>query len=173
LSPTPVVGDGVATAAEPPGHRPRGEEVAVHRENAGIVVRPRLRRAVLGETLADWLEAGAAGHRELTAGPAGAAAVALVPEYVRAGAQKVLADLAGTDWTGTVVAVVGYGGLTRGRFAVEDAKDVLDAAGARVLDTSLGLDAARIRAEGFARADVLLRDLLFDRLAEHRCASRS
>jgi NAD(P)H-dependent FMN reductase len=124
---------------------------------------------VLGDRLAGWLEEGVAAHR-----PAdeehGPGAVVLVPEYLRACPRCVLADLAGADWTGTVVALVGYGGRTRGRFAVEDAREVLEAAGAQVLEASLGLDAARIRAEGVDEADVLLRDLLLESL---RTAARN
>jgi hypothetical protein len=130
------------------------------------VVRPRLPRAVLGDRLAEWLEAGVAAHR--SAGDE--TAVVLVPEYLRACPRSVLADLGGADWTGTVVALVGYGGRTRGRFAVEDAREVLEAAGAQVLEAALGLDAARIRAEGVDEADVLLRDLLLESL---RTAERS
>ena len=124
------------------------------------VVRPRLGRTTLGDRLADWLEDGVAGRT----GADGPAAIVLVPEYVRACPRSVLADLDSTDWTGTVVALVGYGGRTRGRFAIEDAREVLAAAGARVLETSLGLDTARIRAGGFETEDVLLRDLLLDDL---------
>ncbi|HEY2221534.1 hypothetical protein [Actinomycetospora sp.] len=135
-------------------------------EHVSIVVRPHLRRAVFGERLADWLADGVARHRVVGGLPDGAAALVLVPEYLRAGARSVLADLAGTDWSGTVVAVVGYGGRTRGRFAIEDAREALDGTGAHVLETALGLDGARIRAEGFGQADLLLRDLLLDRLAD-------
>ncbi|MDT7743119.1 MAG: hypothetical protein QOE59_2197 [Actinomycetota bacterium] len=128
------------------------------------VVRPRLPRAVLGERLAGWLEEGVAARRPAEDDPA-TAAVVLVPEYLRACPRSVLTDLAGTDWTGTVVAIVGYGGRTRGRYAIEDAREVLETAGAQVLETSLGLDTARIRAEGVDQADVLLRDVLLDQVA--------
>jgi NAD(P)H-dependent FMN reductase len=141
--------------------------------DARIVIRPRLRRAVFAERLGDWLAEGVAGHQGLGGLPDAAAALVVVPEYLRAGARGVLADLAGTDWSGTVVAVVGYGGRTRGRFAVEDAREALDGVGARVLETSLGLDVARIRTEGFDPADVLLRDLVLDRLAEDAAHLRS
>ncbi len=133
-------------------------------EHAVTVVRPRLARAVLGDRLAGWIEEGVALHGGREGLLLGAAAVVLVPEYLRACPHPVLADLARTDWSGTVVALVGYGGRTRGRFAVEDAREVLERAGARVLGTSLGLDAARIRAEGVDGADVLLRDLLLAEL---------
>ncbi len=134
------------------------------------VVRPRLPRwAVLGDRLADWLEEGVAARRPERTG----AAVVLVPEYLRACPRTVLADLAGTDWTGTVVALVGYGGRTRGRFAIEDAREVLEAAGAQVLATSLGLDAARVRAEGVDAADVLLRDLLLEELGALRACEQN
>jgi hypothetical protein len=133
------------------------------------VVRPRLPRATLGTRLAEWLEEGVAGQ-PAPIDEARPTAVVLVPEYVRVCPPSVLADLAGRDWTGTVVALVGYGGRTRGRFAIEDAREVLEAAGALVLTTSLGLDAARIHAEGADRADVLLRDLL---LADLRTAART
>jgi NAD(P)H-dependent FMN reductase len=136
------------------------------REQASLVVRPRSGRAPFGAYLARWIEAGVAAHRGLREVPDGAAALVLVPEYLRAGAPTVLADLARADWKETVVAVVGYGGRTRGRFAVDDARDVLDAAGAHVLEAALGVDSSRVRTEGFDPADVLLRDLLFDRLAE-------
>jgi NAD(P)H-dependent FMN reductase len=126
------------------------------------VIRPRLPRAVLGDRLAEWLEEGVAARRP-TAAP-GTTALVLVPEYLRACPRGVLADLADTDWTAAVVALVGYGGRTRGRYAIEDAREVLEAAGARVLATSLGLDAARMRAGGVAAADVLLRDVLLDQL---------
>jgi hypothetical protein len=129
-------------------------------EHSASVVRPGLRRADFADTLARWLEEGLAARRD----PGGAAAVVLVPEYVHAGAVRVLADLAGRDWTGTVVAVVGYGGRTRGRYAIEDAREVLRAAGARVLGNALGIDAARVRAHGFEPADVLLRDAVLDDL---------
>ena len=136
------------------------------------VVRPRLPRAELGDRLAAWLEDGVAATRP-TDGP-GTTAVVLVPEYLRSCPLAVLADLAATDWTGTVVALVGYGGRTRGRHAIEDAREVLEAAGAQVLPTSLGLDAARIRAEGVDAADMLLRDVLLDQLgAGLRTAGRS
>jgi hypothetical protein len=154
------VGDGVTT------------ENVEHPEEASVittVVRPRLPRAVLGDRLAEWLEKGVDGGRPTPDEPA-TAAVVLVPEYLRACPRSVLADLAGTDWTGVVVALVGYGGRTRGRYAIEDAREVLEAAGARVLETSLGLDAARIRAEGVDAADVLLRDLL---VADLRTAERT
>ncbi|MCD2193336.1 hypothetical protein LQ327_08040 [Actinomycetospora endophytica] len=124
------------------------------------VRRPHLRRAEFGDRLAVWLEQAPACRR----GGAGTAVV-IVPEYLRAAASDVLADLRRTDWSGTVVAIVGYGGRTRGRHAIEDAREVLDDAGARVLETSLGLDTARVRTEGFDAADVLLRDLLLDDLA--------
>ena len=127
------------------------------------VVRPRLPRAVLGDRLAAWLEEGVATRRPTEA--PGAAAVVLVPEYLRACPRAVLADLGRTDWTGTVVALVGYGGRTRGRYAIEDAREVLEAAGAHVLAAALGLDAARVRTEGVDAADVLLRDVLLDQLA--------
>jgi hypothetical protein len=127
------------------------------------VISPRLPRAVLGDRLAEWLEEGVAARRPAP-DDATAAAVVLVPEYLRACPRSVLADLAGTDWSGVVVALVGYGGRTRGRYAVEDAREVLEAAGAQVLETSLGLDAARIRVEGVDAADVLLRDVLLDQL---------
>jgi hypothetical protein len=136
------------------------------REQSRIVVRPRSERAPFGEHLARWIEAAVVAHGGLGELTDGAAAVVLVPEYLRAGARTVLTDLGRADWSGTVVAVVGYGGRNRGRFAVEDASDVLDAAGADVLGTSLGIDAARARTEGFDPADVLLRDLMLDRLAE-------
>jgi hypothetical protein len=150
------------------------EEVTVSaQEPPTIVIRPRLPRAVLGDRLAEWLEEGVAGRPSAGDVP-GAAAVVLVPEYLRACPRSVLADLARTDWTGTVVALVGYGGRTRGRFAIEDAREVLEAAGARVLGTALGLDAARIRAEGADAADVLLRDVLLDQLeAGLRTAART
>jgi hypothetical protein len=138
----------------------RDEEAIVDAQvHTPIVVRPRLLRAVFAETLAAWLEEG------LAADPRpGTTAVVLVPEYLHAGAPRVLADLAARDWTGSVVAVVGYGGCTRGRHAIEDAREVLTAAGAEVLECALGLDAARVRATGFEPADVLLRDLLLDAL---------
>ena len=133
------------------------------------VVRPRLPRwAVLGDRLADWLEEGVAARRPERTGTA----VVLVPEYLRACPRTVLADLAGTDWTDTVVALVGYGGRTRGRFAIEDVREVLEAAGAQVLGTSLGLDAARVRAEGVDAADVLLRDLLLEELGAPRACEQ-
>ena len=136
------------------------------------VIRPRLRWAVLGDRLADWLEEGVTAGRPT--GTPGSTALVLVPEYLRACPRSVLADLADTDWAGTVVAVVGYGGRTRARYAIEDAREVLEAAGARVLATSLGLDAARIRTEGVDAADVLLRDVLLDQLGEGlRTARRS
>ena len=54
------------------------------------------------------------------------------------------------------------------------AREVLEAAGARVLGTALGLDAVRIRAEGVDAADVLLRDVLLDQLdAGLRTAART
>jgi hypothetical protein len=136
------------------------------REQSPIVVRPRSERAPFGRSLARWIDAAVATRPALGELPDGAAAVVLVPEYLRAGARTVLIDLGRTDWAGAVVAVVGYGGRSRARSAVEDAVDVLDAAGAHVLDTSLGVDAARVRAEGFDPADVLLRDLLLDRLVQ-------
>ena len=127
------------------------------------VVSPRLPRAVAGDRLAEWLAEGVAARPPAPDGAA-PAAVVLVPEYLRVCPRSVLDDLAGTDWTGVVVAVVGYGGRSRGRYAIEDAREVLEAAGAQVLETSLGLDAARIRAEGVDAADVLLRDVLLDQL---------
>ena len=128
--------------------------------DAPIVVRLRLGRTTLGDRLADWLEDGV----RTRGATGGSAAIVLVPEYVRACPHRVLADLGDSDWSGTDVALVGYAGRTRGRYAIEDAREVLAAAGARVLPTSLGLDTARIRAEGFGPTDVLLRDLLLDDL---------
>jgi hypothetical protein len=146
------------------------EEAAVAAtEPTTTVVRPHLPFAVLGDRLAEWLEEGVAAARRVDALP-DTAAVVLVPEYLRAWPRDVLASLACTDRTGAVVALVGYGGRTRGRYAMEDAREVLEAAGARVLGSSLGLDAARIRAEGVDEADVLLRDLL---LADLRTAERT
>ena len=136
------------------------------REQCGLVVRPRTEQAPFGRSLARWCEAAVVAHRGLRGLADGAAAVVLVPEYLKAGARSVLTDLGRTDWSGTVVAVIGYGGRNRGRLAVGDASDVLDAAGAHVLDVSLGIDAARVRAAGFEPADVLFRDLLLDHLAE-------
>jgi NAD(P)H-dependent FMN reductase len=147
----------------------RGENAVADREPTTTVVRPRVGRAVFGERLAAWLEEGVAARRRrqqaagATTAP-GSTAVVLVPEYVHGAAPAVLADLAAADWTGTVVTLAGYGGRTRGRYAIEDAREVLDAAGADVLDASLGIDAARVRAEGFTAADVVLRDLLLDEL---------
>jgi NAD(P)H-dependent FMN reductase len=134
----------------------------IAQEHTPTVVRPCLRRADFADPLARWLEEGLAARRDHA--PAGAAAVVLVPEYVHAGAVRVLADLARRDWTGTVVAVVGYGGRTRGRYAIEDAREVLLTAGAQVLGHALGIDAARVRAHGFEAADVLLRDAVLDDL---------
>ena len=60
------------------------------------------------------------------------------------------------------------------RAVLGDAREVLEAAGARVLGTALGLDAARIRPEGVDAADVLLRDVLLDQLdAGLRTAART
>ncbi|NMO90055.1 hypothetical protein [Actinomycetospora sp. TBRC 11914] len=131
-------------------------------EHTPTVVRPRLPRAEFADALAAWLEEGLAARGD-GASPVGAAVV-LVPEYLHAGAPRVLADLAARDWTGTVVAVVGYGGCTRGRHAIEDAREVLRAAGAEVLGEALGIDAARVRATGFDAADVLLREALLGAL---------
>lgn len=146
------------------------EEAVMAVEPCVTVVRPRLPRlAVLGDRLADRLEEGvAAARRPERTG----AAVVLVPEYLRACPRTVLVDLAGTDWSGTVVALVGYGGRTRGRYAIEDARELLEAAGAQVLSTSLGLDAARVRAEGVDGADVLVRDLLLEELGALRAGEQ-
>lgn len=131
------------------------------------VVRPRVPGVRAAERLARWLEDGAAAHPGLPAAVRAdtRARIVLVPEYRRAASRGVLADLAAATDAGAVVAVAGYGGRTRGRFAVEDAREVLEDAGARVVGTSLGLDVARIRAGGFAEEDRVLRDLVLDDVA--------
>lgn len=136
------------------------------RQRTSIVVGPRSVHAPFGALLARWLEAGIAGHGKFGGLVTGRAALVVVPEYLRTGARTVLTDLSHADWSSTVVAVVGYGGRLRGRRAIEDAREVITVAGAHVLGPSLGLDTAQVRARGFERADVLLRDLLLDRLAD-------
>jgi hypothetical protein len=131
-------------------------------EHTPTVVRPRQSRAVFAEVLAAWLEDGLAARGD--GSWPGPAAVVVVPEYLHGAAPGVLEDLAARDWTGTVVGVVAYGGCTRGRHAIEDAREVLAAAGADVLDEALGIDAARVRVTGFEPADVVLRDVLLDDL---------
>ncbi|MDL5154649.1 hypothetical protein [Actinomycetospora termitidis] len=133
------------------------------------VIRPSLDRADFAEVLAGWLDEGIAAAR----GPVTArvAAIVIVPEYLHAAPRSQLAEMAELDWTGVVVAVAAYGGRTRGRHAIEDARAVLAAHGALLTGPSLGVDAARVRAHGFDAADVLLRDLLLDALADRPVVS--
>ena len=126
------------------------------------IVRPTMPRAPFAAELAAWLGAGIVGKGQP---PAGAAAVVVVPEYLRTAPRPVLAALAARDWRGTPVAVAAYGGRRRGRFAIDDAREVLVGAGADVVAPSLGIDVAAVRRHGFDEADVVLRDLLLDDLA--------
>jgi hypothetical protein len=131
------------------------------------VVRPALRRTPFAAELAGWLHEGIAAHPAHPADAAGPVrpAVVIVPEYLHAAPPALLADLAAGHWAGRTVGLVGYAGRTRARHALEDARDALDAAGARVVGPALGIDVARVRTRGFDAADVVLRDLLLDELA--------
>jgi hypothetical protein len=128
------------------------------------VVRPALRRTPFAAELAGWIHEGIAAHPADAAGPV-RPAVVIVPEYLHAAPPTLLTDLAAGHWAGRTVGLVGYAGRTRARHALEDARDALDAAGARVVGPALGIDVARVRAGGFDAADVVLRDLLLDELA--------
>ncbi|MEJ2870410.1 hypothetical protein WCD74_21750 [Actinomycetospora sp. OC33-EN08] len=125
------------------------------------LIRPRVSRAGFADVLAAWLREGLR-----TRPVAGPAAVVIVPEYLRAAPRTVLADLTDRDWRGTTVALAGYGGRTRGRHAVDDARAALTEHGTTVLGPSLGIDVARTRVRGFDTADVLLRDLVLDAVAD-------
>jgi hypothetical protein len=155
------------------------------------VVRPALRDAPFAAELAVWLGEGIAAHSgdpartdptRSTPTDTGRTrtkhthtehihtehtrpAVVIVPEYLHAAPRTLLADLATATWSGRTVGLVGYGGRTRARYALEDARDALRDAGARLVGPSLGLDVARVRASGFDAADVVLRDLVLDELA--------
>ncbi|WP_433801060.1 hypothetical protein [Actinomycetospora sp. CA-084318] len=130
------------------------------------VVGPALRRAPFAGELVDWLGEGIAARGRRTDAPDPARpAVVIVPEYLRAAPQTLLADLRAGGWAGRAVGLVGYAGRTRARYALDDAREALQDAGARVVGPSLGLDVARWRTTGFDEADVLLRDLVLDELA--------
>lgn len=129
------------------------------------VIRPALRRTPFAAELADWLLEGIAAHPAGAHGAPVRPAVVIVPEYLRAAPRALLADLAGDRWAGRTVGLVGYAGRTRARFALDDARDALADAGARVVAPALGIDVARVRTAGFDPADVLLRDLVLDELA--------
>ncbi|WP_157647197.1 hypothetical protein [Actinomycetospora chiangmaiensis] len=130
------------------------------------VIRPALRLAPFADELADWLHEGIAAHltgtvRRTPVRPA----VLIVPEYLHTAPEALLADLATGRWAGRAVGLVGYAGRTRARYALEDARETLQDAGALVVGPAVGIDVARVRARGFDAADVLLRDLVLDELA--------
>lgn len=129
------------------------------------IVRPTMPRAPFAAELAAWVRAGIVGNGIGGTAADGDAAVVVVPQYLRAAPALVLAALADRDWRGTPVAVTAYGGRDRGRLAVEDARGILEAGGARVSPVSLGIDVSAVRRSGFDEADVLLRDLVLDDLA--------
>ncbi|NYD38520.1 hypothetical protein [Actinomycetospora corticicola] len=129
------------------------------------VIRPALRDAPFAAELALWLGEGIATHHADARDEHIRPAVVIVPEYLHGAPRTLLADLATARWSGRTVGLVGYGGRTRARYALEDARDALREAGARLVGPSLGLDVARVRASGFDVADVVLRDLVLDELA--------
>ncbi|GLZ52750.1 hypothetical protein [Actinomycetospora sp. NBRC 106378] len=128
------------------------------------VVRPALPRTPFAIELAAWIREGVDGHPLRTDGRR-RPAVVIVPEYLHTAPRTLLADLATARWAGRPVGLIGYGGRTRARYALEDARDALRGAGATLVGPSVGLDVARVRAAGFDPADVLLRDLVLDELA--------
>lgn len=139
------------------------------------IVRPTMPRAPFAAELAAWIGAGIVGNGivEPRTPADGEAAIVVVPQYLRAAPDVVLAGLAARDWRGTPVAVAAYGGRDRGRLAVEDARHVLERAGARATPVSLGIDVSAVRRRGFDEADVLLRDLVLDDLAERLRSGRT
>lgn len=114
-------------------------------------------RGRAGERLARWLLAGARGRRDLVlhrAGDDGAgpwhALVLLVPQYGPVPAPTVeQAVVAHAErWAGRPVAIVAYGGVSRGRDAAARIGGLLRAADAAVLDAVLGVNVAELRRTG-------------------------
>lgn len=128
------------------------------------VIRPDLPRAPFAVELAAWVGEGVAAHPRPADGRAPRPVVVIVPEYLHGAPQPVLDDLGSRVWTGRTVALVGYGGRSRARHALEDVRDLLARSGATVVGAALGVDAAQVLATGFDAADVLLRDHLLDEL---------
>lgn len=121
---------------------------------AGLVV-ARTHPDTAGARLASWLLARSARHSAVRLEPAGVGAthhavVLLVAQY-GTGPSPAVADLVADrrgDWHGRSVALVAYGGVSRGADAAGTVGAELRAGGATVLDAVLGINTAVLRRDG-------------------------